>query len=179
MPQANRMVKFEPEYNDNEKIELIPRGKQRSPFIPLNLNKKLLLNLLSLMLFFPLFFAISMKYVGVEAKIADYEFQRQQLTAALTQSKQDCAQLEVDIAKLDNATRFEKIASEHSLYYPSPNEITYIKDAQDFPRIATNSIAADDTNPNWAVAASKKVASGFGTIYYRLNHARNPAAFAQ
>lgn len=177
MPQSNRVVNFESDII--EQIDLAQRGKQKVRKLSFSTNFISVLKTLFCITCLAISVTIILKFVSVEAKIADYEFQRQQLTAVLQQSKLDCAQLEVDIAQLDNATRFDKIASANNLYYPSPEDISYISNTNDFPKIASSSATNAQANDNWAVAASKQVASGFSTILYRINLAGNPAAFAQ
>lgn len=176
MPQLHKYVNFEHDISDD--LNLTKRGqKEKRVHLPTNLSS--VLKTLLCITCLAISFAIILKFVGVEAQIADYEFQRQKLTSALQQSKLNCAQLEVDIAQLDSATRFEKIAEVNNLYFPLPVEIAYVTSTKDFPQIASSTANNIPAKDNWAAAASKEVAAGFSTIFYRLNHAGNPAAFAQ
>jgi len=65
-------------------------------------------------------------YISSYARIARYEFMRQERVAELRQVQDDCARLKLEIANLESAARVAQVAKTQNLEYPNAERVHYI-----------------------------------------------------
>jgi cell division protein FtsL len=175
MAQALRTVWLEPEQRQ-EPISppLQPRRRKRAAAV-----RQSPLAILRLVGFVAIAVGIAVGYISSYARIAQYDCQRQVLEAQSQQLQQDCAQLRLDNARLENALRIEQVAKAQNLEFPTADRVHYIQVANDFPRTAVASVPPTAGHRTWVARAGKQMVASLGNIFQRLSRGPGSPAYAQ
>lgn len=89
------------------------------------------------------------------------------------------AQLQVEIAGLNNASRIDSIASANNLEIPNTDRVNYIQDTSDFPRAMVAHAATTSEKPGLIARAGRELVASLDTVLYRIGRSPASPAYAQ
>lgn len=117
-------------------------------------------------------------YISSYARIARYEFQRQELTAQSNRLAEECAQLKLDIARLENTPRITQVAQAERLEIPTADRVHFVPVAVASPQAPMAQAAPATGQGSWFTRAGRQMASSLKVAFYRLGHGQSATAYA-
>ena len=170
MAQAQKTVWLEPEeqHDSTPRVQSRRQRRQASPFWQ---SPFLAIGIMAIAVGF------LVAYISSYARIARYEFMRQERVAELRQVQDDCARLKLEIANLESAARVAQVAKTQDLAYPSADRVHYIHVAS-IPSAQTATPSPSEVGQrSWFARAGHAMVARMSSAFHQIGH--EAPAYAQ
>ncbi|MHB9025523.1 MAG: hypothetical protein ACYC7E_15360 [Armatimonadota bacterium] len=170
MAQALRAVTLEPE-EPQENIALKPKPRHERKAAP-----NLLQHPGRVMLYLAGALALLMIYIGSNARIARYEYERQALQQEYTQLTRDCVRLTMDRDRMASQPQVMAAAQASGLEVPSADHIHYVKVSGDL----STTVVAESPNArhSWIAQTGTRLVAALDSTLQRLSRGPGEPAYA-
>lgn len=176
MAQALRTVWLEPEDQRETSSPLLrPRKRQRMT----SANRQSPLAVMRMVAVVAFVVGLAAIYVNCNARIAQYNFQRQAKAAELRQLQTECATLSIEIARLENTPQITELALGQGLVFPSADRVHYVKVANDSPQSTFARTTPHSGQRSWLARTSHQTMARLDTVFQRLSRGPGTPAYAQ